>query len=277
MCKCARGDADHSKELEAKGVTNGKTPAPTRPKGPPPLSAQPKKSAMKKPPAPAPAPRVSSKEEIADAADEPYIPSPDLPGDQYFERELSDFNNKDGTMGIKISGVEVVSISKGREEKFVRAWRWAFKFVRAWRWSASRKVGRNVGFPICWKSFPLAFHPFECGKSLQWLSFECGKSLVGGENRVFLVLDLEFRTVFVYCSTENPVQLSKSGGWGERIGLELDDEVNAVNGIKLFPLSMEKRLELLKGKKPMIVKFKRPAVKDGYFNVLMNAEKLGAR
>lgn len=108
----------------------------------------------------------------------PYIPSPDLPGDEYFERVM----NEPTTLGIKTSGVEIVEI--------------------------------------------------------------------------------------------------QPGGWGFTTGLEIDDEIYSVNGIKFLHLSNVDRLDLVQGKRPLRIFFKRPAVKDGYFKVFMQESdgvKIGAR
>lgn len=109
--------------------------------------------------------------------DVPYCPSPDLPGDEYFERSCNE-----PQLGMKVSGVEIVEILPG--------------------------------------------------------------------------------------------------GWGDVSGLELDDEIFSVNDVAFLPLKDGERMKLMKSKRPLQIKFKRPMVKDGYFRVTMledEGPQMGAR
>ena len=67
------------------------------------------------------------------------------------------------------------------------------------------------------------------------------------------------------------------GGWAEENGIELDDEIIAVNGVEFGGLSSEDR-EALFFQRPLEVEFCRPVVKDEYFSVNCDQEgELGFR
>ena len=137
MCKCGgKSDPDQSKEMAKAGVTNGTTNGPVpvkkdRPSGksaddlfgekkektaeaPPPIKKGNRKSGKTAGKTAAslfgPKPTVAqvvieattSQIEEADEK-EAYIPSPNLPGDEYFER----VTYEDG-LGLRVSGVEIV-------------------------------------------------------------------------------------------------------------------------------------------------------------------------
>lgn len=65
------------------------------------------------------------------------------------------------------------------------------------------------------------------------------------------------------------------GGWADRNGVELDDEIFEV-AHKLFePMTRQEKLAALQAARPITVKFKRPAIKDAYYTLTFNEEKLG--
>lgn len=66
-----------------------------------------------------------------------------------------------------------------------------------------------------------------------------------------------------------------SGGWAERVGVEIDDEIFEVNGKEFGSMSREEKLLSLQGARPTSIKFKRPAIKDYYYLLTLNEQKLG--
>lgn len=63
--------------------------------------------------------------------------------------------------------------------------------------------------------------------------------------------------------------------WAAREGVEIDDEICEVNGVAFGGKSSTEQLDLLKGARPMSIKFKRPIVKDTYYELSLNEDKVG--
>lgn len=65
------------------------------------------------------------------------------------------------------------------------------------------------------------------------------------------------------------------GGWAESNGIEIDDEIFEVNGKIFGGQTTEEQLRMLKGVRPLEIKFKRPIVKDSYYSLTVDGEKVG--
>lgn len=65
------------------------------------------------------------------------------------------------------------------------------------------------------------------------------------------------------------------GFWADREGIEVDDEIVEVNGTMFGGLEAADQLKLLKQRRPLTIKFKRPIVKDSYYTVSLDADKVG--
>ncbi|CAD7936948.1 unnamed protein product [Amoebophrya sp. A25] len=63
--------------------------------------------------------------------------------------------------------------------------------------------------------------------------------------------------------------------WAQRAGIEIDDEIHLVNGQKFYTMTREKKLEVLQGPRPLLIKLKRPEIKDAYYSLTLNELKLG--
>lgn len=67
------------------------------------------------------------------------------------------------------------------------------------------------------------------------------------------------------------------GGWAEQNKIEIDDEIWKVNGVSFPQMSDEDRLKVLTGPKPITIEFKRPKIKDTYYEVECHDIRLGMR
>jgi len=65
------------------------------------------------------------------------------------------------------------------------------------------------------------------------------------------------------------------GGWAERNGVELDDEVFKVDGIPVAGMLRSERNKLLQRKRPLKIEFLRPEIKDSYFTAICNDPGIG--
>jgi len=65
------------------------------------------------------------------------------------------------------------------------------------------------------------------------------------------------------------------GGWAERNRVEVDDEIYEVGGQPFESMSRQEKLAALQAPRPISITFKRPAIKDSYYVVTLNEQKLG--
>ena len=55
----------------------------------------------------------------------------------------------------------------------------------------------------------------------------------------------------------------------------MDDEIFEVGGKPFEPMTRQEKLAALQAARPITVQFKRPAIKDSYYTLTFNEEKLG--
>ena len=65
------------------------------------------------------------------------------------------------------------------------------------------------------------------------------------------------------------------GGWAERQGVEIDDEIFEVQGEEFSKMTREQKLVVLQGPRPVAIHIKRPAIKDFYYSLTLAETKLG--
>lgn len=96
--------------------------------------------------------------------------------------------------------------------------------------------------------------------------------------------DHENDEYFTLTCTEKALGVNISGieitgitpnSWGDRAGLQLDDEIRYVNDVEIGSISKDKKLEVFKQSRPLTLKIKRPFIKDQYFDLVLNEQGLG--
>ena len=65
------------------------------------------------------------------------------------------------------------------------------------------------------------------------------------------------------------------GGWAERSGVLLEDELYAINDEPYLAMDPHKKVVALMGNYPMKLTFKRPIVRDITMEIFLNAKKMG--
>ncbi|CAD7942519.1 unnamed protein product [Amoebophrya sp. A120] len=63
--------------------------------------------------------------------------------------------------------------------------------------------------------------------------------------------------------------------WAARSGIQLDDEIHLVNGKRFYAMNRDEKLAALQGPRPLIIKLKRPEIKDAYYTLTLEELKLG--
>jgi len=67
------------------------------------------------------------------------------------------------------------------------------------------------------------------------------------------------------------------GGWAEKNKIEIDDEIWEINGKSFVTMTQSQRLDALTGPRPLNLKFKRPKIKDSYYEIECHDVRLGMR
>lgn len=62
------------------------------------------------------------------------------------------------------------------------------------------------------------------------------------------------------------------GGWAEKAGLTVDDEIRKLNGVELVNLSRQEKLKMFRSKRPIQLSIKRPFLKDKYYSLSLEGE-----
>lgn len=176
-----------------------------------------------------PSPRLSQT-----VAPVPYVPSPDMPGDIYFERIIAD----NTPLGIKFSRVEITTVVPGS---------WAHTNGIELD-DEILAIGGQEFRPLTPQERIAAF------KQPRPLTIKFKRPEIKDSYYTLMLDEVKVGMGF----TGARVTSISEGGWASRAGVKLHDEIIELSGSSFFELSDREKIEKLKEPRPILLKFKRP-------------------